>query len=54
MNVGVDPACTDIVLTAEIDAVPGRAAQLAKRRYFAVNDGDIRQRIVHLPRTAQE
>ena len=54
MNVGVNPACADVALTAQLDGFQRRAINVAQRRDLAVFERNIAHRIVNEARTAQE
>ena len=54
MNVGVNPACADVALTAQLDGFQRRAINVTQRRDLAVFERNIAHRIVNEARTAQE
>ena len=54
MNVGVNPACADVALAAQLNGFQRRAINVAQRRDLAVFERNITHRIVNEARTAQE
>ena len=54
MDVGINPACADVALAAQINGFPRKAVDVAHRGDFAVLERDITDRIVHQTCLAQE